>query len=128
MIKSTKTGNNYRQVLGAWGERQAEAYLLERGLVLVERNYRTAYGEIDLVMQHASQLVFVEVKTRSNIGSNPPEEAVTARKQEHMLLSAQQYLEDHPVADPDWRIDVISIRGRRANRPVEIIWFEDALA
>lgn len=128
MIKSSKTGKNYKQVLGAWGERQAEAFLMERGLVLVTRNYRTPYGEIDLVMQSGDQLVFIEVKTRSSINSNPPEEAVTARKQEHMLLSAQQYLEDHPDANPDWRIDVISIRGRRANRPVEIMWFEDALA
>lgn len=128
MDKSSKTKNNYKQVLGAWGERQAEAFLLERGLVLVTRNYRTSYGEIDLVMQNGDQLVFIEVKTRSSINSNPPEEAVTARKQEHMLLSAQQYLEDHPEGNPDWRIDVISIRGRRANRPVEIIWFEDALA
>lgn len=122
------TGNNYRQVLGAWGEHQAEVYLLERGLVLVERNYRTVFGEIDLVMQDGGQLVFVEVKTRSKLDSNPPEEAVTERKQEHMLLSAQQYIEDHPVPDQDWRIDVVSIRGRKANRPLEITWFEDALA
>jgi len=122
------TIKNYRQMLGAWGEHQAEAYLLERGLILLERNYRTPYGEIDLVMKQGEQLVFVEVKTRLKVDSNPPEEAVTPRKQEHMLLSAQQYLEYNPEFTADWRIDVVSIRGRRANQPVEVTWFEDALA
>ncbi|MHB1120665.1 MAG: YraN family protein [Bellilinea sp.] len=123
-----KISNNFKQQLGAWGERQAEAYLIDHGLELLERNFRTLYGEIDLVMLQEDQLVFVEVKTRSNDAFGLPEESVTERKKEHLLQSAQQYLEDHPDSQLDWRIDVVSIRKKAGNDPVEIVWFENALA
>ena len=120
--------NNYRQRLGAWGELQAENYLLARGLVLLERNFRTRYGEIDLVMQYEGQLVFVEVKTRSNIKFGQPEQSVTPLKQEHLLLAAQQYLVDHQDTTDNWRVDVVAIVGRPGVTPPEILWFENALA
>lgn len=114
--------------MGAWGERQAEEYLLARGLVLLERNFRTRYGEIDLVMQHGDQLVFVEVKTRSNDKFGLPEQSVTPVKQEHLLLAAQQYLADHPDTPDNWRVDVVAIVGKPGVTPPEILWFENALA
>lgn len=120
--------NNFKQQLGAWGERLAEAYLIDQGLELLERNFRTSYGEIDLVMLQGDQLVFVEVKTRSSDAFGLPEESVTERKKEHLLQAAQQYMEDHPDSQLDWRIDVVSIRKKAGNDPVEIIWFENALA
>ncbi len=120
--------NNFRQRFGAWGERQAEAYLLEHGLLLLERNYRTPYGELDLVMSQDGQLVFVEVKTRSNDKFGLPEESITRAKQEHLQMAAQQYLADHPDLTADWRVDVVSIRVRPGKDLPEITWFENALA
>ncbi|MBA4398776.1 MAG: YraN family protein [Chloroflexi bacterium] len=120
--------NNFRQRFGAWGERQAEAYLLEHGLILLDRNYRTPYGELDLVMSQDGQLVFVEVKTRSNDKFGLPEESVTATKKEHLLMASQQYLADHPELPADWRVDVVSIRVRSGRDRPEITWFENALA
>ncbi len=120
--------NNYRQRIGAWGERQAENYLLERGMELIQRNYRTRYGEIDLVMKHADTLVFVEVKTRSDNRFGPPEQSVTPDKQEHLLLAAEQYVDEHPDLPVDWRVDVVAVIGKPGSTPVEIIWFENALA
>lgn len=122
------TKNNYKQRFGAWGERQAEAYLIERGLELLQRNYRTPSGEIDLVMRQEDQIVFVEVKTRSNDVFGLPEESVTELKKEHLLLAAEKFMEDHPEILYEWRVDVISIRRKRGNDPVEILWFENALA
>lgn len=120
--------NNYRQRIGAWGERLAEKYLLDRGFALIERNYRTRYGEVDLVMRHSDQIVFVEVKTRSNNTFGFPEDSVTPLKQEHLLLAAEQYLEDHPELPDNWRVDVVAILGRPGATPPEIVWFENALA
>ena len=120
--------NNFRQRFGAWGERQAETYLLEHGLILLDRNYRTPYGELDLVMSQDGQLVFVEVKTRSNDKFGLPEESVTATKKEHLLMASQQYLVDHPDLPADWRVDVVSIRVRSGRDRPEITWFENALA
>jgi len=120
--------NNYKQRIGAWGEHQAEAYLVTRGLVLLERNFRTRYGEVDLVMIHGDQLVFVEVKTRSSQKYGLPEESVTPSKQEHLLLAAEQYMEDHPDLLDNWRVDVVAIVGKPGSTPPEILWFENALA
>ena len=65
-----------RKELGRWGEGIARDYLLDCGLTFIDQNYRTADGEIDLIMKDQSTLVFVEVKTRYNILSGLPEEAV----------------------------------------------------
>ena len=62
---------------GTWGEELALRYLRRRGYTLVERNYRTRYGELDLIVRHHNTLVFVEVKTRRGVGLGNPLEAVT---------------------------------------------------
>jgi putative endonuclease len=62
---------------GAWGEELALRYLTRQGYTLVERNYRTRYGELDLVVRHGTTLVFVEVKLRRGTGFGDPLEAVT---------------------------------------------------
>jgi putative endonuclease len=66
---------------GAWGEDLALRYLTRRGFQLVKRNYRTRYGEIDLILRKDDLLVFVEVKLRRGTGFGNPLEAVTLQKQ-----------------------------------------------
>lgn len=98
-----------RQSSGAWGEDLALRYLTRRGYTLVERNYRTRYGEIDLILRQGDALVFVEVKLRRGTGFGDPVEAVTPRKQSAIRSLATQYLSDR---DPDFetlRFDVIGI-------------------
>lgn len=120
-----------RKSFGSWGERMAAAYLEHRGYVILERNARTAYGEIDLVARQVTQggwaTVFVEVKTRHTAAFGPPEAAITARKSQHLLESAQAYLQAHPELDEDWRIDVIAIRRVRDGEPPQVRHFEDAV-
>lgn len=118
----------YRQQIGAWGERQAEQYLLDHGLIMIERNYRTPFGELDLVMSHGEQLVFIEVKTRSSNKFGWPEDAVTEKKQDHLVKAAEQYLAEHPEVTDNWRVDVVSVTGKPGRLAPEIMWFENALA
>jgi len=73
-------------------------------------------------------LVFVEVKTRTGDLFGPPEVAVNRRKQEHMLASAQAYLQDHPELDLDWRVDVITVQVREGQEKPEFTHFENALS
>jgi putative endonuclease len=116
-----------KQAIGRWGERLAEEYLSARGCTLIQRNVRTPYGEIDLVMRGEGELlIFVEVKTRTSSNYGKPEEAVTAQKRIHMLQSAEAYLLEHAEYQGDWRVDVISIFQPGNGRP-EIVWFENAL-
>lgn len=113
-----------RQSTGAWGEDLALRYLTRRGYTLVERNYRTRYGEIDLILRQGDALVFVEVKLRRGTGFGDPVEAVTARKQSTIRSLATQYLSDR---DPDFetlRFDVIGILA--SDNRVRIRHVEDA--
>jgi len=116
-----------RKSLGNWGEKIAAEYLLEKGYLILERNYRSSYGEIDLIVQIDKVTVFVEVKTRSSNRFGYPEEAVTRAKMEHLSSSAQAYLQTHPEISGDWRIDVIAIARSRGVLPEEIVHFENIL-
>lgn len=115
-----------RQQVGRWGEAVASRYLEKRGYQILARNARTPYGEIDLVArQKDGCLVFVEVKTRTNVVFGLPEEAVDARKLKHMVAAAEAYwlafLEQHPeIGDQSWRIDVIAVQGKPGTKVEDI--------
>lgn len=118
---------NYRQKFGSWGETLAVEYLLQNGYLILDRNVRNRYGEVDIVASYQNITVFVEVKTRSTLKFGHPEQAVSDRKQIHFLETAQQYLVDHPSLSADWRVDVIAILHRKGKSP-EITHFENAFS
>ena len=104
-----RSGGLKEKSSGAWGEDLALRHLERRGYELVERNYRTRYGEIDLILRKDDVLVFVEVKLRRGTGFGDPLEAVTPHKQTTLRSLAEQYLSDR---DPDFdtlRFDVVGI-------------------
>ena len=106
----------------------AARYLENNGYVILERNTRTPYGEIDLVTRQSSVTVFVEVKTRRSTRYGNPEESVTSIKRAHLLSAIQSYLQSHPELDGDWRVDVIAIQlGNSANGLV-LTHFENAIS
>ncbi len=90
---------------------------MERGYELIERNYRTRHGEIDLVMRQGTTLVFVEVKLRRGTGFGGPLEAVTTRKQDTLRSLAQLYLSEREPTFDAVRFDVVGIlAGTGKNR------------
>lgn len=93
--------------LGRQGEDEALSYLIKKGYILVERNYRTRYGEIDLIMQKDQFLIFVEVKWRKNSDYGYPREFVDHRKQDKIRLAAEDYLLRHPDSAGQPRFDVV---------------------
>ncbi len=127
-----------KQRIGHWGEVVAASYLEQRGYQVLARNFRTGRGEIDLIARQAGAcqggagvLVFVEVKTRTNDAFGLPEEAVDARKLEHLFRAAEAYLEERPeLAGEEWRIDAISIEGKPGEKVenVHIEHFENISA
>jgi putative endonuclease len=110
--------------LGAWGEDLALRYLIKHGYRLVERNYRTRRGEIDLILRKEGTLVFVEVKLRRGTGFGDPLEAVTLRKQATLRYLAERYLADR---EPDFdtvRFDLVGILAGREGLRIDHV--EDA--
>lgn len=110
---------------GAKWEKTAETFLLDRGLKLLERNFSSRFGEIDLVMEDGETLVFVEVKYRKLERHGSAAEAVTIHKQNRISRTAGWYLVKNPQrANQFCRFDVISIA--RSNEEQRINWIEGA--
>src|SRR5947208_15964439 len=100
-----------RSVLGEEGERAAARFLEARGYRILERNYRTRRGEIDLIAEDGRMLVFVEVKVRLDDRFGGPAAAITRAKQARIARLAQQYLAWRRVGDRTCRVDVVLIWG-----------------
>lgn len=87
----------------------ARRYLLRKGHEIVERNYRTRRGELDLVSRLGETLVIVEVKLRRTTTHGDPLEAVTPRKQRQIRLMTEEYLAEKAPDFTDLRFDVVGI-------------------
>jgi putative endonuclease len=97
-----------RRERGRAGERIAAEYLARRGFRLVDANWRTRFGELDLIGWDGPTLVFVEVRSRRGLELGTAAESVDAAKQRQLRLMAEQYLERHaPQAEA--RIDVVTV-------------------
>lgn len=98
-----------RRALGQQGEALAVKYLQKEGYRIIERNYRTRYGELDIICLKKDILVFVEVKTRRSEKYGAAEEALTTVKIEHIRKVALHYLSTHQNKSKEIRFDVITI-------------------
>ncbi|MXW29732.1 MAG: YraN family protein [Chloroflexi bacterium] len=115
-----------RSKLGAQGERIAGAHLESLGLVIETRNFRTRFGEIDIVARDGVATVFVEVRTKRSTAYGTPEESLTPRKQARLVRTAQQYLAEHGRAGSSWRVDLVAIT-LQPDGPAHIVHVESAV-
>ncbi|MFO1380972.1 MAG: YraN family protein [Chitinivorax sp.] len=108
---------------GAAAEDQALQYLQQAGLILVQRNYRSRFGEIDLIMRDGRTLVFIEVKARSGSGFGGSAHAITTAKIQRLTATAELYLaSQHPT--PPCRFDAVLVQG---SRPARIDWLKNII-
>ncbi|GAA4947983.1 YraN family protein [Actinoplanes utahensis] len=105
-----------RRAVGAYGERLAARHLEERGLVLLQRNWRCADGEIDLILRDGDDVVFCEVKTRRTAAFGPPAASIDHRKVRRLRHLASRWLTESGVPAARVRFDVVEVlpqpRGR----------------
>ncbi len=113
-----------RHALGRAAEDYAARYLESRGCTVQARRYGRRGGEIDLVVDDAGVVVFVEVKARHTALFGDPIEAVTRRKQRRIVATARRYLQEHGRRGRPCRFDVVSVRVRRGK--ATIVWLRDA--
>lgn len=99
-----------RQMRGAAAENRALHHLQAHGLTLVVRNFRCKGGEIDLIMQERSTLIFVEVRARADGRHGGAAASVTPAKQGRLIIAAQYYLQRYRDP-PACRFDVVAIDG-----------------
>lgn len=111
---------------GAQAEQQALAYLLEQGLTAVASNYRSRFGEIDLIVRDGKTLVFVEVRMRGSARFGGAAASITAAKRGKLIATAQQYLAQHQTQlreIPPCRFDAVLL-GSGARPTIE--WIRNA--
>jgi len=101
--------------LGATGEEIAVRYLKSLGYRIIARNYRVRLGEIDIIAEQGRDLVFVEVKTRSDALFGSPFESVTLPKQKKLSKVALEYLGKQGFYNRPARFDVVGVRLKTAN-------------
>ncbi len=95
--------------LGEQGENLAEKYLVSKGYSILSRNYRSPYGEIDIIARFGNEIVFVEVKASKHASFGYPEERVSARKKLNMEKTALHFLESNNCKYNNLRFDVIAV-------------------
>lgn len=98
-----------KDILGRSGEQAAAEYLESNGLRILDRNWRCAGGEIDIVAVERHTLVVAEVKARSGIRYGSPLEAVSRAKRARLRRLAVQWLNAHGVRFDQVRIDVVGL-------------------
>ena len=107
--------SNITKNLGQSGESFAAKYLESKGYKIIARNFRIRYAEIDIVAELNDEIIFVEVKTRSNTRRGLPAEAVNLHKQKKIIEAASVFLQDDKFFDRPCRFDVIEIYSNGKN-------------
>lgn len=110
---------------GNLGEAAVIAYLRERGWNMVEVNFRSKYGEIDLIAENGEYLAFVEVKLRKDGDFAAARESVTKAKRRRLRMTAEYYLQWHPT-NLQPRFDVAEVYAPQDGISPEITYLENA--
>ena len=115
-----------KRSLGQKGEEIAQRSLKKQGYKILDRNFHTRWGELDIVAQDGAEVVFVEVKTRTSSDFVRPEEAVNFKKQDHLRKAAEIWLaKNYSLEPPPCRFDVVAVIIKKDNGP-EIEHLRDA--
>ncbi len=107
--------NFYKKLLGRVGEKKAVGFLKDKGYKILETNYKTHIGEIDVIAQDNDVTVFIEVKTRSSYDYGAPSQAVDFKKQQKYFKVATEYLIRTGKTDCPCRFDVVEIEDGQIN-------------
>ena len=106
------TEGERKQRTGKRGERKAARYLFFKGWKILEKNFRTPYGEIDVIAKRRGVLAFIEVKTRTTDKFGTPAEAVDDKRKRRYILGANYFL-TNKIVDVTVRFDIIEVyRGK----------------
>jgi putative endonuclease len=100
---------NAARAVGAYGERLAAGHLTAAGLVILDRNWRCRYGEIDIVARDGDAVVFCEVKTRRGVGFGLPADAVVPAKVRRLRRLAAEWLATTGAQSTEVRFDVVAV-------------------
>ncbi len=125
---STSGKLNLPPGIGRSGEAAAREYVTtELDYKIVETNFRTREGEIDIIAKSDSEFVFIEVKTRTNQKFGSGVEQISTSKAQRLQTTALRYLEKTGDFDVDWRIDLLSIQMTNSGQVLRVDHIRNAI-
>jgi putative endonuclease len=116
-----------KKALGDFGEEVAADRLSVKGYRILERNWRTSAGEIDIIAEQNDVIVFVEVKTRTSDLYGTPQDAITQNKRRRIIKSSLAYLTEMDLLDRDWRVDMVAILCKRNSVVTNVEHYENVI-
>jgi putative endonuclease len=115
-----RTTAQARQAIGAYGEEVAARHLRERGMSVLERNWRCPEGEVDIVLRDGATLVVCEVKTRTSLRAGTPHEAISDVKLDRLKRLGERWAAERGIRPDGIRVDLVAVvRPRRGPALVE---------
>ncbi len=115
------------RAIGQRAESFAAADLEERGMTIVARNFRTRFGEVDVIVTDGQTLCFVEVRARKPSAFGAPAETVSPSKARRIIAASQEFMQKSSAVWSDWRIDVAAVELDRWSRPYSVEFIESAV-
>jgi putative endonuclease len=117
-----------RRDVGILGEKLAKDFLKRKGYRIIETNYRSPEGEIDIIARHDDFLVFIEVRAKTSLEFGSPEESITPAKMQRIKTAAAYYHQTHDNLPSLWRIDFVAIELNPKGKPLRIELIENAIS
>lgn len=117
---------NLLKKTGDLGEEIAQEYLMKNGYEILEKKFYVRGGEIDLIAKKAEEIIFIEVKTRTNKNFGEIAEQINKNKQDKLIRAAEIFLNEYEYQEYPWRIDVIAIYLQKNSDP-QIEHLENAI-
>lgn len=114
-----------KRKLGRFGEDIAVNFLENNGIKVINRNYFTKYGEIDLIGFEKETIIFTEVKLRNNNNFGLPIESITKSKYNRYKNAIELFLQDTMINYNDIRFDIICIYNYKYNDEYKIEWLKN---
>lgn len=115
----------YNKNIGALGEKLAAEFLKKKGYKIIDKNYNTRYGEIDIVATKDNCVAFIEVKTRTSHKFGYPEQAIDYYKLQHFQNAVQAYLTTNNVGEKEISLDAVSVEVDMGRRTAKIRHLEN---
>ncbi|MBU0636749.1 MAG: YraN family protein [Patescibacteria group bacterium] len=115
----------HKQLVGKFGEKLAQNYLIKKGYQIIEINKKISYKEIDIVAKYGNLLVFVEVKTRMSSIFGKADEAMTYQKTNNFKKAVEFYANNYDIAFDNVRLDLISIDIDKEKKTAKIKHYQD---
>lgn len=115
---------NFKKEIGAFGEKIAKNFLIRRGYEILQTNFSSRFGEIDIIAEKDGCLYFIEVKTRISKNFGLPEESLRFYKKQKIFQAAQDYLCKKDINSDNFKISFIAILINKKSKSAKIRFFD----